>query len=85
MDSLVGDDRAEAEQRDEEQQDHSEDRRNPTEADAAQLDDDRREHEAQQDGERQRDQDVAAEVEGAHDPRDPRHHHGRRDRGAPPP
>ena len=67
MDDLVGDDRAEAEQRDEEQQDHREDRRYPAEAEAAQPDHDRREHEAQQDRERERDQDVAADVERADD------------------
>jgi hypothetical protein len=79
--NLVGDDRAEAEQRDEEQQDHREDRRDPTEAEALQPDHDRPEHEAQQDGERERDEDVAADVERADDYDNRADHRDRRDRG----
>jgi hypothetical protein len=70
MNHLAADDRAEAEQRDEQQQHHGQDGRDPTETEATQADHQRCQQKAQQDRERERDQDVAPEVERADDHHD---------------
>jgi hypothetical protein len=83
---LSRDDRAEPEQGYEQQHDHRQDRRDPPQTPAAQPDHDRRQHEAEQDGERERDQDLAADVKSGDHHDQPRDHRRRRDRrggGAP--